>query len=95
MKDRLMKVLKQEIEAYKSESYASLLQKTKESEPVSFTNDDFGDSEFFQGEIIFAIDDKKTGDIRIIGEIDDGKKFKVNINVVINRDGKVVFEELY
>lgn len=94
MKDTLIEVLKQKIEAYKSTPYLTLLQKTNESEPVFFENDNFGSPEFFQGEIVFAIDDKKMGDIRIIGEISDGKKIKLSYNVIIDRDGYVISEGL-
>jgi hypothetical protein len=94
MKDTLIEVLKQKIEAYKSTPYLTLLQKTNESEPVFFENGNFESPEFFQGEIVFAIDDKKTGNIRIIGEISDGKNIKLNHDVIIDRDGYVISEWL-
>lgn len=95
MKDMLIKILKEKIDHYKLSTYKILLQKTNESDPVFFNNGNFGSSEFFQGEIIFALDDNKTGNIRIIGEIGDGKNIKINHNVIIDRNGKVVFEGLY
>jgi hypothetical protein len=95
MKDILIKILKQKIDAYKSESYIILLQKSNESELVFFENGNFGASDFFQGEIIFTLDDIKTGNIRIIGEIENGKNIRIKYNVIIDRDGKVISEALY
>ncbi len=95
MKDILIKFLKEKIDFYKLNPYTMLIQKTNESDPVFFENGSFGSSEFFQGEIIFALDDNKTGNIRIIGEIGDGKNIKINHNVIIDRNGKVISEGLY
>jgi hypothetical protein len=86
MKYTLTEILKQKIEVYKSTPYLTLLQKTNESEPVFFENGDFGSPEFFQGEIVFTIDDKKTGNIRLIGEISNGKDIKIVQNIIIDRD---------
>ncbi len=88
----LLSILKEKINIYKTLPYFSLIEKTKETKPVVFENGIFGNPDFSQGEIIFAIDDKKTGDIRIIGEIDDGGKNKIYHNVIISQNGEVVSE---
>lgn len=77
---------------YKSLSYSSLIEKTKDIEPIVFENGTFGSSDFYQGEILFVIDSKMTGNIRIIGDIDNGKKDRAYYNVIIAKNGKILSE---
>ena len=92
MNNALFLILKEKINTYKTLPYFSLIKKTRETEPMVFENGVFGWSDFYQGEIIFVIDNKITGDIRIMGDINDGEKDRVRYSVIISPDGEILSE---
>jgi hypothetical protein len=92
MANNMLTVLKEKIKPYVTLPYSTLIDKTKESEPMYFQSGAEQGEAFYEGEIIFAFDDRKSGNIRIIGEIQDGMGRNYNYNVIIDHYGNIISE---
>ena len=90
LKNKLLSILKDRMSEYRTLSYLLLTEKIKENEVVTFESGVFGSSDFYQGEIIFAIDNETTGDIRIMGDIGDGKGNKARYDIILDKVGNEV-----
>ncbi len=72
-------------------SYSAMLEKTKELQPICFENGTWGEVGFYQGEIMFVIDDRNNGNIRMIGSISSLRE-KFAHNMIFDFAGKVIAE---
>ena len=89
LKNTLLSILKDRINEYRTFSYLLLTERIKKNEVVIFESG-VGSSDFYQGEIIFAIDNETTGDIRIMGDIGDGKGNKARYDIILDKVGNEV-----
>lgn len=91
-KDNALTIIKNKLHDYRLTPYSTLVKKQQQPQPDTYINGVIGSDDFYQIEIEVEYDDPASGNLRIIGFIDNGNDIKGSYSIILSPHGCVVSE---
>lgn len=91
-KNELLDIAKSALAKYRAMPYSDLTKKVGALQPDVYSRGDSKDQDFYQMEVEVVYDNRESGNLRIIGMIDDGKGLSGIYNLIISPDGMLLSE---
>ncbi|MBS3934905.1 MAG: hypothetical protein KGZ43_01925 [Sulfuritalea sp.] len=91
-KDELLTILRGKLEKYRSVPYSELIRMVGNQQPEADLHGEPTDQDFYQTEVEVVRDDARSGNLRVIGMIDNGKGLSGICDLIISPDGTLLSE---
>lgn len=91
-KDELLLILRGKLAKYRLMPYAELSQRVGNQQPETDSQGDPNGQNFYQTEVEVVRDDAHSGNLRVIGMIDNGKGLSGTYDLIISPDGTLLAE---